>query len=97
MPRYFFHMASDGRRLNDERGRTLDSLSDAHAHAVGLIYKICSHLGAEDNKGWRINIAEADGRVRLAVLFPQRFEVRTWRSYVSPLALQDGLRPKEHA
>ena len=39
MPKYFFHMATKDQQVTDKHGRTFDDLSDAHMHAVALIYK----------------------------------------------------------
>ena len=72
MPKYFFHMATKDQQVTDKHGRTLDDLSDAHMHAVGLIYKSCAHLEPRDTDGWMINVADASGRVLLPVLFPRR-------------------------
>jgi Domain of unknown function (DUF6894) len=89
MPKYFFHMATKDQQVTDKHGRTLDSLSDAHMHAVGLIYRSCAHLQPKDIEGWMINVADASGRVLLAVLFPRRYVSRTWRSYFTPPTLFD--------
>ncbi len=91
MPKYFFHMATKDQQVTDEVGRTFDSLSDAHMHAVGLIYRSCAHLQSKDTVGWMINVADASGRVLLAVLFPRHCVTRTWRSfYTPPDTLLDG-------
>ena len=89
MPQYFFHMAKKGRQIIDKHGRTFDCLSDAYMHAVGLVYRACAHLEPEDREGWMINIADASGRVPLAVLFSRGHVSRTWRSYYTPPATFD--------
>ena len=94
MPNYFFHMATTNRRLSDERGHTLDSLGDAHAHAVGLIYRAFAYLEPEDTERWMINVADEGGRVVLTVLFPRRYVSRSWRSYVTPALSNDVDTPK---
>ena len=93
MPKYFFHMATKDQQITDKLGRSLDSLSDAHMHAVSLIYRSCAHLQSKDTEGWMINVADASGRVLLAVLFPHRYVSRTWRSYYTPPALFDEAVP----
>ncbi len=92
MPKYFFHMATKDQQVTDEVGRTFDSLSDAHMHAVGVIYRSCAHLQSKDTEGWMINVADASGRVSLAVLFPRHSVSRTWQSfYTPPPPLFDGV------
>ena len=79
MQRYFFHIVSKEDLLFDHEGYELQSLFCAHAHAVQLIFKSCSYLTSEDTEGWRINIADITGRVRLVVLFPKAFVGHNWR------------------
>ena len=86
MPKFFFHMATKGHQVTDKIGCTLDSLSDAHTHAIGLIHRSCAHLEPKDTEGWMINVADASGRGLLIVLFPRRFPSRSWRSYYTPNA-----------
>ena len=89
MPQYFFHMATKDRQVTDKYGRTFDSLSDAYIHAVGLIYRSCAHLNPKDTEGWMINVADASGRVPLAVLFSRCYVGRTQQSYHTPPASFD--------
>jgi hypothetical protein len=90
MPKFFFHMATKGHQVTDKIGRTLDSLSDAHTHAVDLIYRSCAHLEPKDTEGWMINVADASGRSLLIVLFPRRLSSRSWRSYYTHSAAVFG-------
>ena len=71
MQRYFFHLVSNEDLLFDHEGHELQSLFFAHAYAVQLIFKSCAYLAPEDIEGWRINIADITGHVRLVVLFPK--------------------------
>ena len=89
MPKYFFHMARKDKHVTDKLGRTLDSLNDAHMHAVGLIYRSCAYLEPKETEGCMINVADANGCVLLSVLFPRRYVSRTWRSYFTPPTLFD--------
>jgi Domain of unknown function (DUF6894) len=77
MPLYFFHMATKDRQVTDKLGRTFDSLSDAYMHAVELVYRSSRHLSPKDTEGWMINVADASGRVPLAVLFSRCYVSRT--------------------
>jgi len=80
MPRYFFHMKSMTQRVDDPKGREMNSLRAAHTHAVYLIARAAKHLTPQDVEGWTIRISNGDGRVELTVLFPTTRH-RIWQSF----------------
>jgi Domain of unknown function (DUF6894) len=80
MARYFFHMASDEHRLLDGAGREMSTLSAAYEYAIHLIDQAGAAFAPEDIEDWRINVANASGRIELVVLFPRKSVGQTSRS-----------------
>ena len=72
MARYFFHMATKGKQVDDAKGKELHDLTAAHEHALHLIYRAMSCLCERDTAGWMVKIGASDGTVPLTVIFPQR-------------------------
>ena len=73
MQRFFFHFWSKSQGYPDDIGRELHSLKAAHRHALKLIDAVVSVRGfAGHGPRWVIKIADAQGRIVLTVLFPQR-------------------------
>ncbi len=73
MPRYFFHMTSKHDVVKDDQGREMDSLRAAHGHALLVIRKAAKFLLPDDIKGWRLEVADSNGKSKLVVLIPRRF------------------------
>ena len=77
MQRYFFHFWSKSQGYPDDIGRELHSLKAAHRHALKLIDGVLSFRGiADEEPRWVVKIADAQGRIVLAILFPQRQSAR---------------------
>ena len=71
MPQFSFHFASKDHFLLDEIGKELESLHNAHAHALKMIRNIQSTLPSEENwLGWSVKITDEFGQEVLTVLFP---------------------------
>ena len=85
MARFFFHFSSREDSVLDTDGAELRDLRAAHAHALGIIHDMMAMFSdAEDWRGWRVKITDADWRTLLTVLFPDR---------VSSLPAQIRVRP----
>jgi len=84
MQRYFFHMASKYDVVQDDKGREMESLRAAHGHALLLIRKAAKFLTPDDLKGWRLEVADSNGKIKLVVLVPGRFIQWSKRAEASP-------------
>jgi Domain of unknown function (DUF6894) len=71
MQRYFFHLASKDQKFFDNKGRDMDSLYAAYQYALRLFQKSGAYFAPEEFEGWRMNIANEIGQVKLVVLFPK--------------------------
>ena len=77
MQRFFFHFWSKSQGYPDDIGRELHSLKAAHRHALKLIDAVVSVRGmADEEPRWVVKIADGQGRIVLAILFPQRQSAR---------------------
>src|SRR5215211_4452842 len=75
--RFFFHFWCEDQGYPDDIGREVRSLKAAHRHALKLIDGVLSFRGlAEEEPRWVVKIADAQGRIVLTVLFPQRQSAR---------------------
>ena len=75
--RFFFHFWSKSQGYPDDIGREVHSLKAAHRHALKLIDGVLSFRGmADEEPRWVVKIADAQGRIVLAILFPQRQSAR---------------------
>jgi hypothetical protein len=54
MPRFYFNLASNDAAISDDSGKELDTLNDAHKHALKLIHKILLHVGHDDAEAWKV-------------------------------------------
>ena len=73
MQRLYFHFWSNDQGYHDDIGREMGSLKAAHRHALKLIDGVLSFRGMADAEPrWVVKIADAQGRIVLAILFPQR-------------------------
>jgi hypothetical protein len=71
--RFYFHFWCEAQGYPDEIGREVRSLKAAHRHALKLIDAVVSVRGMADvEPRWVVKIADAQGRIVLTVLFPQR-------------------------
>ena len=73
MPRFRFHFVTAGTWVDDDDGKELPSLADAHCHAVRLVEQATSHFDdAHDWRGWTVRICGPEDQLLLTVLFPFR-------------------------
>ena len=72
MPRFFFDFAREGERIADPGGVEMDSLAEAHLHAMRLIGQVLAMLEARPTVS-RVVIGIRDDlhRPALTVLFPR--------------------------
>jgi hypothetical protein len=71
--RFYFHFWCEAQGYPDDIGREMGSLEAAHRHALKLIDAVVSVRGIADHgPRWVVKIADAQGRIVLTVLFPQR-------------------------
>jgi len=61
MVQVYFHCANSLGLLVDRQGTSVDDLSDARAHAVGLVQFMVGQPSAEDWRGWIVLASDADG------------------------------------
>ena len=98
MPRFSFHFASNNHFLLDEIGKDLDSLYEAHAHALKMIRGIQSILpDEEDWLGWTVEVTDESGQRVLTVLFPSPQKANRLDSASSKRGRTElrGLAPQE--
>jgi hypothetical protein len=69
MPCFYFHLTSKENNIRDERGKKLDTLSDAYEHARALIKKIVLHVGHDDADVWNVVISNDEDRAQMIVPF----------------------------
>ena len=75
--RFYFHFWCEAQGYPDDIGREMGSLEAAHRHALKLIDAVVSFRGMTDEEPrWVVKIADAQGRIVLAILFPQRQSAR---------------------
>ena len=73
MQRFYFHFWCEAQGYPDEIGREMGSLEAARRHALKLIDAVVSVRGIADRgPRWVVEIADAQGRIVLTVLFPQQ-------------------------
>jgi hypothetical protein len=69
MPCFYFHLTSKENNIPDDRGKELDTLTDAYEHARALIDKIVSHVGHDDTDVWKVVISNNEDDVQMIVPF----------------------------
>jgi hypothetical protein len=75
MPKFYFHFEAAGTCIDDQDGKELASLGDAHKHAVRLVEQATAYFDdARDWRGWTVRICSGGNRLLLTVLFPFRGE-----------------------
>jgi hypothetical protein len=67
MPRYFFHLSSDGYAIADHEGVELRELSAAHRHAIKLQEQIRLYC-PEPPCEWIVKVGDDSGTVPLVIL-----------------------------
>jgi hypothetical protein len=71
MPRYFFHLVSEGHTVQDTDGVNLNELSAAHEYAVKLQYHIRQY-SHEPTFEWMVRVSDGNGATPLVVLPPRQ-------------------------
>jgi hypothetical protein len=69
MPRFYFHLASTANHIPDDSGKELDTLNDAHKHALKLIHKILLHVGHDDAEAWKVVILNNEHDAQMIIPF----------------------------
>jgi hypothetical protein len=79
MPCFYFHLTSKENKILDDRGKKLDTLTDAYAHARALIDKIVFHVGHDDADVWKVVISNDEDDTQMIVPFAVSHIVREQR------------------
>jgi Domain of unknown function (DUF6894) len=69
MPRFYFNLASKDAHIPDDRGKELNTLHDACAHAQKLIDKILFHVGHDDAEAWKVVILNDEHSAQMILPF----------------------------
>jgi len=70
MPRYFFHLVDGKHAAVDQDGKELDSLSEAHLHALRMFEKLIRFIPDQLSPTCQIRITSAVGKPVLIVFLP---------------------------
>jgi len=79
MPRFYFNLASNDARIQDESGKELATLNDAYEEARKLIHKILFHVGHEDAEGWKVIVLNDDHDAQMIIPFSVSHTFRAQR------------------
>ena len=61
MVHVYFHCSNLLGLLVDRQGANVDDLSDAQAHAIGLVRSLVGQASAEDWRSWMLHASDEDG------------------------------------
>ncbi|MEW6640363.1 MAG: hypothetical protein AB1586_07640 [Pseudomonadota bacterium] len=61
MVQVYFHCSNSLGLLVDRQGTSVDDLSDARAHAIGLVRSLVRQPSAEDWRTWILHASDEDG------------------------------------
>lgn len=67
MPRFYFHISSKDEDVPDHDGMELKNLAQAHDHAMTVIRDTLPFVVDQLDRGWLLDVADANGRVVLTV------------------------------
>ena len=70
MPRYFFSLVDGKHAAVDTHGKELDSLHDAHLHALRMFEKLIQFIPGRLSPACQIRITSAAGEPVLTVFLP---------------------------
>ena len=70
MPRYFFSLVDGKHSAIDKYGKELDSLYEAHLHALGMFEKLIQFIPDSLSPTCQIRITSATGEPVLTVFLP---------------------------
>ena len=83
MPRYFFHLVDGKHTVVDEDGKELESLSEAHLHALRMFEKLIWFIPDDLSPTCQIRITSAAGEPVLTVFLPALASEERFRRVVS--------------
>ena len=84
MPRFHFNFVNADVAVPDEQGTDLETLANAHQHAVALVGQATSYFDrVSEWRGWTVCICSPEGRPLLTVLFPARHRDQITESSVT--------------
>ena len=69
MPRFYFHLKSKQTRIPDDKGKNLDTLSEAYEHGRKLVNKILQHVGYDDANEWKVIVSNDEDDDQLVIPF----------------------------
>ena len=83
MPRYFFHLVDGEHTTIDQDGKELDSLYEAHLHALRMFEKLIWFIPDDLSPTCQIRITMAAGEPVLIVFLPALASEERFRRVVS--------------
>jgi len=72
MARFYFHIVTTDDFIPDFDGSELDTLRACYDHAFGIVRACLPHL-EDDERRWWIEIADSEGQLAMAVLYPRHY------------------------
>ena len=83
MPRYFFHLVDGKHIVLDEDGKELESLYEAHLHALRMFEKLIRFIPDQLSPTCQIRITSTAGKPVLIVFLPALASEERFRRVVS--------------
>jgi len=71
LPRYYFHIKSKQRNIQDETGQVFGSTWEAYIRARDIIRKCLQYTDIQEDEQWMIKVCNDVGDAKLVVLFPR--------------------------
>jgi len=71
LPRYYFHMKSKQRYIQDETGKMFGSTGEAYVRAREIIRKCLQYTDIQEDEQWMIKVCNDAGDAEFVVLFPR--------------------------
>ena len=71
MPRYFFNLVDGTHSVIDQHGKELDSLYEAHLHALRMFEKLIQFIPDQLSPTCQIRITARAGELVLTVFLPE--------------------------
>jgi hypothetical protein len=87
MPRYFFSLVDGQHSATDRHGKELDSLYEAHLHALRMFEKLIQFIPDSLSPTCQIRITSAAGKPVLTVFIPALAREEQFRRVVGALAM----------
>ena len=70
MPRYYFHVSTEGQLFWDNQGAQLNQLGEAHAYGVKLQRRLAEY--SDEYQDVLVKVADEVGKIKL-ILLPWRY------------------------